>query len=783
MSFSVSTEVLDTALRGGEPARALALQCAERRQKAHEALLQAVQEAPGAVCETRSRLQDLIAEGSSISRELDELSALMDESTMQERDLLEKTRLAEEKIQALDDLALHLAPFVLVSNAVHNAEHVELMDIQGLSKALEAVEHATSVASHGSNSQLRNMVPNLQDKVSEITSLMQFRFLDLVSISQNRISINCSSGAMDAQIAVSPARTLARAGLLDEALRGIVKRLVSNKVAEKLRSAVIFFASSASSSEGPALEWSDGDESDGELLEFDLDDLEDVAERDIDNMTNALDIANTASRAIAIFDLLRDNLVGKAYSSQLAMAVRSWLADRVLPAQVVLTSLRPRYQHTGVPSNCLHGRILAASSAAKVLEAALHSRGADPSHFQLKLDISSVENAVAAEVRGQALLAARRAIGAFPDARRDPSKMIPCPLSASAYVPREDRTQDYFPPCMVSQAAATVLDAFSSTRTDALLALSGGSMLIGNTLMTAAYECADAYRADVPLQHGDDLRGSLRLKSLYYNDCMMLKYACQKAIEMDSEQFDSSSDANKQQRERHTPLSSSGSKDKLNITLTLGKTAESVMVSLRQSAEKSLMDNLNSACRNGALGAYGTLVRIQRSSALMAAYNSIRELVAVFAEVMSIDIAEIAAASLCEKYLTKLCDAVLELSEILPDGCTQIEDILDDALAKTATLMKSARLSDSLQPRVSEPEIVTRLEWARQRALAYKHIVSARMEDIVSHYREGKYGSTVDKSQVESFILKIFEDTPLRATFISDLDITKEAEEQEWEDW
>lgn len=783
MRTTVSADILDIALRGGEPARILAKQCAERRLKAHAAVLLAVHDAPGILRDSRVRSEDLVAQKNAMSQELDTLSVSLNDLVEYSQRLVEKASIAEDKIRALDELAECLTPFVLVSNAIRDSEAADVLDVQDCSKSLKALENASRVALESNNQQLRELTHVLQDRVSEVTAMMQFRFLDLVDISENRISINLRSTPHMAGHAFTPAQILSKAGLLDEALRAIVEKLVSNNVAEKLRSAAIFFATSASGTEGPGLEWSDGDDAGGELLEFDLDDLEDIPEQDVDNMTNAVDIANGASRAVAVFDLLRSNLVGETFSSQLALAFSPWLIDHILPPSVAQRSLRPQYKHTGVPSNSLHARVLATNSAARTLQTALYSRGADPSQFKMRIDVSSIENLIAKECRGQALLAARRAIGLFADARRDSAQTIPCPLSHLSYVPREERSQDYFPACKVSQAAATVLDIFSSTRTDAIHALSGGSAVIGSALMAAAYECADAYRVDVPLQHGDDMRSSLRLKSLYYNDCMMLKYACQKSIEMDADQQDLASRSKEQLNGEHVPLSSSSSKDRLSISVSLAKAAESVMINMRQTAEKSLIDNLNSACRNGALGAYGTLIRIQRSSALMSAYNSMRELVGVFADVMPVDIAEAATATLCEKYLTRLCDAVLDLDEILPDGCTQIEGIFDDALSKSATLFNSVRTAEMTQSRGSESDVVIRYERARGRALAYKHFVGARMEDIVTYFRAGKYCDSIDRRQVESFLVKIFEDTPLRATFIAELDITKEAEEQEWEEW
>jgi hypothetical protein len=611
---------------------------------------------------------------------------------------------------------------------------------------------------------------------------MQFRFLELVHITNSGIAVR-KSGTLSAEV-------LARTGLLDEALRAIVTKLGTNKVADGFRAATIFFSSSSSARS--ALEWKVGNEATGELLDFDMDDLDDVPDQDIDAMTAALDISNAASRALAVFDLFRDNLVGAPYSAALAAAMHPWIINHVLPAAAVLKSLRPEFHVTGVPPDTLRARTIATSAAARVLQAAMHSRGADPSRFFISINIASIESVVAAECRAQALLSARLAIGTFADARHDPAQLTPCPLSAHAYVPREQRTGDYFPPCIISKSAATVLDVFSRTCTDALHALSGGSVAIGTALMSAAFECVDAYRVDVPLQHGNDIRGSLRLKAIYYNDCMMLKFACQQAVEMDAQVVAASAKSKPvlggSEAESSSTSPSAGSvpttRDAKQVSAGLAKAAESVMVSVRRLAEKGLMDNLNSACRNGAIGAYGTLTHIQRSSALRAAYNAMLELVEVFADIIPTEIAELAAASLCEKYLRKLCDAVLELEEIMPDACNQIDSILEDACSKVEKLMSMVNSMADVRQGAPAPDIVARLALAHRRAEAYRFIVNARMEDIVSRYREGRYGDAVDRHQVESFLIKIFEDTPLRSTFIADLDVNPDEEKEEWgEKW
>lgn len=766
MRTTVRTEVLEAALRGGEPAKLLSAKCAERRAAADAALAAKLENAPLAIAEARERSSTLRQQKGQISGDLDVLSTSLDDLVGSSETISARALLAQEKVAALDDLACVLAPMAIIAEAIEVAESGRHSDVASLHETLLALENATRIASENDGAQLRKLLPTLQDLVSETTAMMQFRFMDLIQMTETSISTRARTRFDSGR---SPADALAKAGLLDEAMRAIVEELGKNHVADGIRKSSVFVASGSgggNSTAGPSVEWSPGGSPDGELLEFDMDDLDDVPETEVDAMDAALDISNSASRAIAIFDLIRDHVIGDTHSAALAAAIYPWIVKEVLPVSAVLTSLRPQLQD-GVPTEALRSRVLATSASARVLQAAMISRGADASIFAVDLDTAAMENAVAAECRGIAVLSARRAIGSFADARHDSSRMMPCPLSALEYVVPAEREADFFPPCLVSQSATSVLDLFLRTRGDAQQASSSGSATIGKALHAAAYECVDAYRMDIPFQHSEDMRRSLLLKALYYNDCMMLKHACQRADAMDMEQAASDVES---------------SEDMLQVSAGLGKAGNDVMVSLRRTAEKGLMDNLASACRNGALGAYGTLTRIQRGSALTAAYNAIRELVEVFANVIPTEIAEMAAASLCEKYIRKLCDEVTGLDEILPNGCEQIDSILEDAVAKTDSLMRLVNGMEKLRNGAQAPEMVTRLASARVRANAYRHIVTARMEDIVTKYRSGGYGSEIDRNQIETFLLKIFEDTPLRASFIKELDVSTEAEAEEWGD-
>lgn len=754
----VATAVLDEALRGGEPARKLEARAHARLRAAEAALAAALPTAPAFIAETRAASQVRADEAHALLTELDMISESLDDIAASGAKLVEKATEDLAREEALRDLSLALPPFVQVADALNATDGVEGLSFDQLQKCLATLEAAIVVAQASSAPVLRRAVPELEERAYEATAMMKARYMDTFEVRSQSIVARSRSqqGSVSHLVAVgAPSVALAKAGLLKDAIEGIVSELVRNNVADGLRAATVFFESNAGS--GSALEWTVGSEGSGELLEFDLDDLDDVPDADIDAMTDALDIANAASRALKVFDLFRENVVGIDHSRDLANALRGWFADAILPAAGVVKSMRTCYAESGVPRDALRVRALATSAAARVLQAAVRARGA--TSFELVVDTDALEATVGAECRGEAVFAARRAIATFADARHDEAEMAPCPIASAAFIPRPQRPPEYFAPCLVSQAASIVLGVFRATRADALEALTGGSTGIGNALNAAAVECIRAYQEDVPVQHGDDLRASLRLKALYYNDCMMLAHACRVSAQNST---------------------AGASAEVLKAAVGLERAAHNAMMVVRRTAEQRLMENLNAACRNGALGAYGTLTRIQRGSALSAAFNAMREVVSVFAQIVPTELAELAAATLLDKYLTRLCNEVVLLPEISADGCDQIDAILVDADKNVNNLMDLVKGMNFVRAGAPPPEMVSKMRNTQRRLHAIREILSARMEDIVTAYREGKYDTLIDRQAVEHFILAIFEDTPLRASFIADLDVSLEAESGEW---
>ncbi|KAI0557573.1 hypothetical protein FGB62_287g06 [Gracilaria domingensis] len=752
----VATRILDEALRGGEPARLLEERCLASLRSAEERVKEAIETAPEFISGSKAKHETLLTKASEINTMIEMLGDSLDEVTQRTQQMNERSHLYTKKKEVLDLLSIELVPFVKVARALEVSDHIAGASFPQLQQAISQLQDTADIASDSTYPQLTRMASELHERADEAIALMKARYMDTFEVRLNSIIARGRTHASSHMNSVSvddSSAALARSGMLEEAIEGIIRELTRHQVARSLAQATVFFESSTD--QNVSLEWSAGVEDSSELLEFDVDDLETVSEDDIDAMSQHLDISNTAARALRIYDVFRVHVVGPEYSRQLAVAMQPWFAAQVLPPSVVVNNLRTPTS-SFVPPEMLRSRIMAVCACARVLQEAMRARGA--TSFKLSLDRSTLEEATGAECRAQAVLKARTVIGSFSEARHDDNEMVECPLSATEYIPRSERPSDYFPPCLITRTALTVHDVFFSTRADADKAIRSGSTSIGNALNAAAIECLRAYREDVPIQHSSDIRASLRLKALHYNDCLMLAHACRQSMD----KF----------------MRSNGLENEKRL---LEEAANKVMVIVRRTAEQRLIENLNAACRNGSLGAYGTLTRIQRSSALSGAFNAMREVIHVFSEIVPTELAEIAASTLLQKYLTNLMKEVIALPEISADGCEQIDAILRDANDNVNSLMSSVKVMETLRGNADPPEIVAQLRRSQQKLEIIREVLSARMEDIVQSYRTGKYNGLISREEVEHFLKAIFEDTPLRSGFIADLDVSLEQESQEWE--
>lgn len=748
-------EILEEALRGGEQAIRLEKQCRQELADVEKAVRQVILSAPNFIEQTCKQHEVHVKEFTALETQLEMLGESIDDITKSSTDMLDRSRREAAKRRALDDLASCIEGFVLVANALNQSEVISGLTFQQLETVLATLEYAKEVALQSSWSQLKRSVPELEERSDQVKITMKSCFMDLFEIQPWSLSIKRKTIDGSTFNPESASRSLSNADLLKDAIDTIVSELVRNDVASSLSRATV--CSEGEAGDSFVLEWSEKVDDSGELLEFDLDDIEGVTDTEIDAMTDNLDISNAAARSLRIYDILRQKVVGEPFSRDLAFALQSWFCNHVLPSTVVLSSRRTsRNESTAVISDALHSRVAAVSACAQVLQAAIRLR--DVPSFVLIVEMDALESKIGSECRAQAVLQTRRAIAGFAAAAHDNEEIVECPLSAEQFLPMENRTPEYFAPCLVTRAVIGVHNAFMTTRRDALSAAKGGSNGIAATMNAAALECLRAYREDVPVQYSDELRSSLRLKALYFTDCTMLSHSCRLCV-------------NEDDREASAFIEEAES---------LTTAAQRAMISVRRTAERRLDENLNAACRHGSLGAYGTLVRIQRSSALSAAFHALREVVTVFAQIVPTELAELAACRLLEKYLSRLCQEVANLTEISAEGCEQIDGILQDADRNVAILMRLVDGMERVRAGADPPQAVQQLQLRLRRVHAIREILNAKMDDIVMAYQSGKYQDLISREEVEHFIRAIFEDTDLRASRIESLN-SNAGQGSEWD--
>lgn len=754
-------EVLEQALRGGEQARQLEQQCRKQLAEAEQAVRQAVKTAPEFIRATREQHETHIKDAGALETQLDMLGESLDDVMKSSTDMLDRTHKEAAKRSALDDLADAIEPFVHVANALNRSDNISSFSFQQLETTLVTLQAAAHTALRSEKSQLKRTIPELEERTDQVKVTMKSLFMSLYEIKEDSIFIKTPASG-NGQIG-SAAKSLVNVDLLKNVIEDLISELLRNDVAAGLSRATICIEEELD--DGYIIRWSDeGPQARAaELLEFDLDDIDSATDADIDAMTENLDIGNAAARALKVYDVLRLKLLGEAFSRDLAFALQSWFCNHVLPSTVVLSSRRlidtdnSNQVNTG-GNDALHSRVAAVSASARAIQAAIRMRSV-PS-FVLIVEMDALEAKVGSECRAQALLRTRQAISSFSAAAHDNDELTTCPVSSDSYVAAKQRTESYFAPCLVTRTGVAVHEAFMNTRRDAQQAAKGGSRGIAAAMNAAALECLRAYREDVPVQHMEELRSSLRLKALYYTDCTMFQHSC-----------------------RLTVNENGNAPETVNFLeeiKQLETCANRAMGAVRRTAQRRLDENLTAACRNGALGAYGTLTRIQRSSALSAAFHAMREVVSVLAQIVPTELAELAAGHLLEQYLGKLCEEVVKLPEISAEACEQIDGILKDADRNAHSLMDLVKGIEAVREGEDPPASVQRMRQGLKRVQAIREILNSRMEDITTSFRQGKYNDLISREEVEHFIRAIFEESELRQSFIADLDVSLEQETNDW---
>ena len=253
----------------------------------------------------------------------------------------------------------------------------------------------------------------------------------------------------------------------------------------------------------------------------------------------------------------------------------------------------------------LHARV--ATNSSRVSERALRARGSP--EFKLTADRHTLENTVGATCSADALAAATRVTTTFPDADHHVSVIVKYPLSGQVYLPRSSRPPEYFPPCMVSQCAATGLVVFDGTGPDAIDSVKRVLTGIGAALDCASVEILRFYAQDVQADYRSEVHRSYGLMSLHYDNCIMFGHACKLLLN----------------KLGHRTVVKSY---KLRIVASQFKLAALEWTKqIRLAAERKLRSSLDRTSRNGGLGAYGTLTRLQYGTALMSANSSLNQVI------------------------------------------------------------------------------------------------------------------------------------------------------------
>lgn len=756
--------ILEEALRGGEQARLLEQRCRDQLEQAQQQVDKTISATPAFLRTTREQHEGHLSDTRAIETQLDTLGDSLDDLMSNSRAMIEETQRQNEKNKALKSLSVLLKPYAQVAEALNASDNLTNLAFDELENCYALLQGAVKVVkSHTHIHGIKHVFSELEERLDQIKITMKSLFLNMYEIKSDCIIVKQS----DTQQIASVSKSLANIDLLKDIIDDLVKQLISHNVAVSISCATTCVEQQVG--EQYVINWSASADNvaDSELLEFDLDDIDTATDNEIDAMTDNLDIGNAAARALRIYDVLRLKLVGESYSRELAFALQSWFCNHVLPSTVVLSSRRdaqvPENSVSNSTNNKLHSRVAAVSAAARAIQSAIRVRGV-PS-FVLIVEMDALEAKVGSECRAQVILKTRTAIASFSLAAHDNNEVLSCPLSSTKYVPPEQRDKTYFSPCLVTRTGLQIYEIFRATRADALQAVRGGSQGIANVMNLAAVECLRKYREDIPVQFMDELRSSLRLKALYYTDCTLFLHILHLDV------GDGSPDSKAFEEELQE----------------ISNAANRAMGSIRRTAERRLDENLNTACKNGSLGTYGTLTRIQRNSSLSAAFHSMKEVISVFAQFVPTELAEVAAGRLLDRYLSKLCDEIVKLPDISAEACEQIDAILRDANANVGALMDLVSSMEKVRAESGgyPPQSVLRMRQSLKRADTIRAILNSRMEDIATAFRLGQYEGLISRQEVEHFIVSIFEDTPLRATFIAELDVGLTTETADWSnsDW
>jgi len=615
------------------------------------------------------------------------------------------------------------------------------------------------------------------------------------------------SGGVDLHPGGAVADALASVGGLPAALAAAADRLRAGRVAGALRSATAFYDADggggdvryewvlpprgapppAAAAQGgpppPPLEWEPADRgrSDGHVS---VDEWAAMAAEPA--------VANACARSLRLLDATVAVVLGGGHGRPAVDAWTGWALNEFFAPRAVL----------GRSPDGLARRVTAAAAASRVLEAALGARrvaardaaaaadgggggggaigggggggGGEEEEEDLTLAVQPgvLEAQIAGELRAQALLDARRSVTRFADVAAALSGGDAPPTGALVPIPDAlVRGAPDLARLRYSAAAAGVRDVAARTARAAVAATRSGSAVVGAALASAAADALAAPGRDVPLQFADDLGGgtaaALRLAAVHHVDCRALAATA-------------------------TALAAAASPTVPTAAAALGGAAASLAAAADAAVAGALADAVGgitagvAAAGGGAadLGAYGTLAGLARAAGLRAATTALRSPVAAWAGVAPPPTVRALAAALGAAYLHALADATRACRDISEAACDVLTGVLQDALGAASGVMEG--VPDAPGGAVASAAVPPPLAGAGAaytaavaRAGAVVRVLNARMEDIVGAYRAGQYGDALTRADVEAYVMAIFEDSPLRAQFLADLD----APEEDGDDW
>lgn len=794
MAATTTAGTQEVALKGGAAAAAVVAAAEKRLADARAAAAAAAAEAPPpaalrdgpTLADRRAAAEESVA---TLTASLDALTKHLDAA---ER----AAKAADAKASLLAELAAALSPYASAGAALRPEA---AGDPVGAAAAAAALRAELAAADGGGGGGVRSVgdaagaggvldaaADLLDARAREAGADLAAAFDTLLVVRSGGVSLHPGAAVADA---------LASVGGLPTALASVADRFRAGRVAAALRAATAFFDTDAGGGEvryewvlppkgapppagrggppPPPLEWEPADR-EAAGAEVGVDDWAAMAAEPA--------VANACARALRLLDSTVTVVLGGGHARPAVDAWTGWALNDFFAPRAVL----------GRSPEGLARRVTAAAAASRVLETALGARrrkaadggaagsekgghSGEEEELTLAVQPGVLEAQIAGELRAQALLDARRSVSRFADAA---AALAAGGGTSSALVPVPDAVARAHPDlvgCRYSASASGVRDVAARTVRAAVAATRSGSAVVGGALAAAAADAVAAPARDVPLQYGEELGGgappALRLAAVHYVDCRVLSAAAGALATAASP----------------TVADAAGALG--GAANTLSAAADAAVAAVVADATAAIRAGVSAAGgAAGDLGAYGTLAGLARSAGLRSAVTALRAPVGAWAGLAPPPAVRALAGVLGAAYLNALADATRGCPDISEAACDVLTGVLQDGLSAAAGVMEcvpeggaggggGAAAAAAFPPALAGGGAAYAAAVARAGAVV--RVLNARMEDIIGAFRAGQYGDALSRADVEAYVTAIFEDSPLRAQFLADLD----APEEDGDDW